>query len=195
MVSALALFVSAVTAWLTFFRQGQIKMTTPTVIFFGPDGESKVDEAPAPKIYLRTLLFSTAKRGRIIENMYARLRRSESVQNFNIWVYGNDTLLRGSGIFVGEDGVVSDHHFLLPADGTTFEFKAGEYELEIYASIFGTTLQSCLFRVGLNVTPEYAEKLLQGNNGLYFDWGSDTQRYQAHVRPRRKRLFPGLMSE
>jgi hypothetical protein len=36
-ISTLSLAVSAVTAWLTLFRRGTVKMTQPTVIFFGPD--------------------------------------------------------------------------------------------------------------------------------------------------------------
>ncbi len=36
-ISVLALAVSSVTAWLTLFRRGTVKMTQPTVIFFGPD--------------------------------------------------------------------------------------------------------------------------------------------------------------
>jgi len=36
-ISILALSVSAVTAWLTLFRRGSVKMAQPTVIFFGPD--------------------------------------------------------------------------------------------------------------------------------------------------------------
>ena len=49
-ISCLALSVSGVTAWLTFFRKGQLLMTQPTVIFFGPDG-SKFD-SNKNKIYL-----------------------------------------------------------------------------------------------------------------------------------------------
>jgi len=33
-ISGLALGVSSLTAWLTLFRRGTIKMTQPTVIFF-----------------------------------------------------------------------------------------------------------------------------------------------------------------
>lgn len=36
-ISALALAVSTATAWLTLFRRGTMKMTQPTVIYFGPD--------------------------------------------------------------------------------------------------------------------------------------------------------------
>lgn len=50
-VAALSLLVSALTLWLTLLRHGAIKMTRPTVIFFGPDGGG----GPT-KIYIRTLL-------------------------------------------------------------------------------------------------------------------------------------------
>ena len=91
-VSVVALAVSSVTAWLTLFRRGTVKMTQPTVIFFGPDTPRLHNEPALPKIYLRTLLFSTAKRGRVIESMHVALSRNETHQNFNIWVYGDDKL-------------------------------------------------------------------------------------------------------
>ena len=40
-VSFLALAVSALTAWITLLRKGEIRMTLPTVIYFGSDGGSK----------------------------------------------------------------------------------------------------------------------------------------------------------
>ena len=58
-ISVLALCMSAVTAWLTLFRRGTVKMTQPTVIFFGPDNPRSQDEPPLPKVFLRTLLFAT----------------------------------------------------------------------------------------------------------------------------------------
>ncbi len=39
-ISFLALVISSITAWFTFFHSGTIKMTQPTTIFFGPDGTS-----------------------------------------------------------------------------------------------------------------------------------------------------------
>ncbi|MGH7717262.1 MAG: hypothetical protein ACREON_00250 [Gemmatimonadaceae bacterium] len=76
-------------------------MTRPTIVFFGPDGGSRPDGAPRPKVFLRSLLFCTAQRGRIVESMCATLRRGESSQIFNIWVYGDGPLARGSGLHVG----------------------------------------------------------------------------------------------
>jgi len=138
-VSTLALTISMVTAWLTLFRRGPVRMTRPTAIYFGADGS--VD--PSPKVYLRTLLYSTAKRGQIVESMFVKLRRGESIQTFNIWVYGEASLARGSGLYVGENGVTCDHHFLLPADGTQFEFLPGEYRVEVYASLVGLKQPLC----------------------------------------------------
>lgn len=105
-VSVLALAVSSTTAWLTLFRRGTVEMTQPTVIFFGPDAARSHDQIPLPKVYLRSLLFATSKRGRVIECMYVALSRNETRQNFNVWVYGDERLVRGSGLFVGETGVV-----------------------------------------------------------------------------------------
>lgn len=72
-------------------------MTQPTVIFLGPDQPRSQEDIPLPKIYLRTLLFATSKRGRVIESMHVALSRNEMHQNFNIWVYGErEKLVRGA---------------------------------------------------------------------------------------------------
>lgn len=78
-LSVLALIVSSATAWLTLIRKGRIVMTQPTQIYFGPDRHSKT----ADKVFFRTLLYVTGKRGHVIENMFVRLRRGETQQNFN----------------------------------------------------------------------------------------------------------------
>ena len=89
-ISILALAVSAVTAWITLFRRGRILMTQPTVIYFGPDGSRFGIKPRHRKVFFFTLLYSTGKRGQIIENMFVSLRRGETRQNFNVWVYGDD---------------------------------------------------------------------------------------------------------
>src|SRR6266849_6487943 len=130
-VSVLALAVSSVTAWLTLFPRGTVKMTQPTVIFFGPDNPRSRDETPLPKVFLRTLLFATSKRGRIVESMHVSLSRNEAQQNFSIWVYGDERLVRGSRLFVGETGIAVNHHFLAPKDGSSFRFTEGRYRIDL----------------------------------------------------------------
>src|SRR5271170_5792354 len=172
-VSTLALTISMVTAWLTLFRRGTVRMTRPTAIYFGADGS--VD--PSPKVYLRTLLYSTAKRGQIVESMFVKLRRGESVQTFNVWVYGEASLARGSGLYVGENGVTCNHHFLLPADGTKFEFLPGEYKVEVYASLVGVKQPLLLYVTVLSVSEQTAKQLQDTEYGVYFDWGPDSRHY------------------
>jgi hypothetical protein len=184
-VSVLALAVSATTAWLTLFRRGVVKMTQPTVIFFGPDVPRPGKAAAKPKVYLRTLLFATSKRGRVVESMHVSLARSESRQNFNIWVYGEfRELVRGSGLFVGESGVAANHHFLTPDGGPQFEWAAGQYQLNVYAKLLGNKQHDLLFSQSLHVAAEVAMELKEPGTGLYFDWGPDSSRYLSHVENR-----------
>ena len=155
-VSTLVLAISAVTAWLTLFRRGTVKMTQPTVIFFGPDTPRSPNEKPLPKIYLRTLLFATSKRGRVVESMHVSLSRNETHQNFSVWVYGeHNRLVRGSGLFVGETGVSANHHFLTPNDGNAFRFTEGHYQIEVYAKLLGDRTPLNVFSQALNIPYHY----------------------------------------
>lgn len=166
-ISVIALVISATTAWLTLFRRGTVKMTQPTVIFFGPDN----NEEGSTKVFLRTLLYSTAKRGHIVESMWVKLRRGESSQIFNIWVYGDTSLARGSGLHVGENGLVCNHHFLLPKDGTNYNFLPGEYAVEVYAPVVNTRTALLLSRLKLLLTQEHSSAIKDKNVGLYYDGG------------------------
>lgn len=195
-VSILALMISAITAWLTLFRRGTVKMTQPTVIFFGPDVPRSPAEPSLPKIFLRTLLFSTSKRGRIVQNMYVSLTRDKTVQNFNIWVYGErEKLVRGSGLFIGETGVAANHHFLVPREGVSFQFTEGEYRLDVYAHLLGDHERILLFSHVLEITREAAVYVEHAGVGIYFDWWPDSSRYLVHVERQPSTLHPDRFLE
>jgi hypothetical protein len=179
-ISVIALLVSLTTLWLTRFRKGTIKMTKPTVIFFGPDGSGKEHD----KIFIRTLLYSTSDRGQYIENMYVKLSRGEMSQNFNIWVYGDQhNLARGSGLFVSKDGLATNHHFLLPNESSNFIFKQGAYKLEVYVELVNHKPRK-LYTQDLVVPEPQAEALMNKEAGIYFDWAPNTQSYQSHIDQR-----------
>lgn len=188
LISTAALIISCVTLWLTLLRKGTIRMTQPTVIFFGPDGGHK----KSAKIFFRTLLYATSKKGRVIENLYVRLKRAESQQNFNIWVYGSSELNRGSGLFVGETGIATNHHFLLPTDTEVYEFKAGEYCLEIYVRLIGDKENKLLHKTALSISSQEAAQLKEGDKGIYFDWGPDSNRYHSHIDSKPPRGKDGM---
>jgi hypothetical protein len=179
-IACIALLISGATAWLTFFRKGRLVMTQPTVIFFGPDGVRF--DSNKNKIYLRTLLYSTAKRGQVLESLHIALHRNETKQNFNIWVYGEKgNLKRGSGLFVPQEGVTYDHHFLLPKDGANFQFLEGTYKLVVFAKLVGSESAVELTSTALDVKHGQANDLLNPQAGIYFDWGPDQQAYFSHV--------------
>ena len=175
-LSGLAILISGVTAWLTLLKPGSVKMTRPTVIFFGPDGS----RGPA-KVFLRTLLYCTSRRGRIIQGMFVRLRRGESAQNFNVWVYGDDSLKRGSGLYVGQDGVVCNHHFLLPRDGTQYEFLGGRYVIEVFAELVNARRPVKLAEEAIDLSQDFASRINKQDSGVYYDWGPDSQTYHANL--------------
>lgn len=185
-ISAAALSISAITAWLTLFRRGKLKMTRPNVIFFGFDS---TPGKPDPKIFMRCLLYSTATKGQLVESLFVRLSRGESVQNFSIWVYGETSeLSRGSGLYVGRDGVAKNHHFLIPADNPGFSFRSGEYQLQVFANLVGNRKPNLLFETRLVMTDEQARSMESGDHGLYFDWGPESHRYFTKLDKRSDRL-------
>lgn len=164
-------------------KKGTIKMTKPTVIFFGPDGPA----TELKKIFIRTLLYSTSERGQYIENMYIRLQRGETTQNFNIWVYGDKNLARGSGLFVNKSGLASNHHFLMPKDGSRYEFTKGNYQLDVFVELINSQPKK-IYGQQLTINDEQGQALTDKNAGIYFDWAPNTRTYQSHVDFQREKI-------
>lgn len=115
---------------------------------------------------------------------YVALSRNETRQNFNVWVYGDQKLALGSGLFVGETGVEANHHFLTPADSNHFRFTEGRYTLEVFARLLGDSDNMRLFSQELEISRETATAIEERHAGVYFDWGPDSSRYLAHVEIR-----------
>lgn len=62
-ISMLSLCIAVSAAWLTLLRRGRLAMTKPNIVFFGFDAVPKT----TAKIFLCTLLYSTAVRGQAVE--------------------------------------------------------------------------------------------------------------------------------
>lgn len=182
-ISIISLFIASATFWLTRIEKGTIKMTKPTVIFFGPNGPG----SNLNKIFIRTLLYSTSDRGQYIENMYIKLQRGETIQNFNIWVYGDkNNLSRGSGLFVNKNGIASNHHFLMPKDGSKLEFTKGTYKLEVFVEMVDSKPKK-IYTQNLIIDDAQGKALLSKRAGVYFDWAPNTQTYHSHIDEEQKR--------
>src|SRR5262249_35573329 len=100
---------------------------------------------------------------------------------------GDDKLSRGSGLFVGETGIVTNHHFN-PLPGSAFStFSTGNYKLEIFATLPGQPSPIHVYTVKLSA-PDLSEQVVHQNQAIWFEWQPDRHDYHAHLeskpRPR-----------
>ncbi len=191
-VSLLSMLVAGTTAWLTLWQRGTIKMVRPSLIAFldarGTDG---------PKVWFRTLMYSTSRRGCVLESMYVRLRRGESQQNFSFWVCGERSdLAGGCGLHVSHTGIALNHHFVLPKDGSRFEFLQGDYIIDVFGVTVDSKKPLVLAHIPLHLTEPHSQSLKNPDENVYFDWWPDSARYNAHVvsRPPRPEL-PDMLTD
>jgi hypothetical protein len=116
--------------------------------------------------------------------MFVRLQHDGETQAFNVWVYGDDKLKRGSGLFIPETGVTTNHHFLLPRVATDYSFVPGLYQLKVFCSVVGERSVRMLASFALTITQQQGAELQSAEHGLYFDWSPDETDYRSHIRRR-----------
>jgi len=176
-LSIIAILFTGFSFYFTSLRKGEIKMTRPSVIFLGPDGIN----SRSKKIFIRTLLFSTGQKGNYIQNMYLKLKVDNLKSKiFNIWVYDQSGLKRGSGLFVGEEGISANHHFLLNKDDLDFQFSSGNNLLQVFVELKNGK-EKMIYEIPLNLTVNDSEELTNTNTGLYFDWDPSQRKHISHI--------------
>ena len=180
-ISVVSLVVSAYAVWVAQFNRGRLQMTRPTLLCLKREIPSGL-----PKIFLRTCLFTTGSKGRVIENMFLRVRQAQGEFTFDFWGHTteNGKLTLGSGLPVGTAGVASDHHFN-PRQGASFDFLyvAGDYQVDVFATIVGQRKSKLLDRVSFSVDSIQSAELIQiPTREMYLLWNADTRSYDGHVR-------------
>jgi hypothetical protein len=180
-ISLASLCLSAYAIWVVQFNHGRLKMTQPSLICL-----KKEFPAGRPKLFLRTCLFATGTKGRVIEHMFVRLHNTYGSHTFDFWGHTADSRLTlGSGLFVGPTGVASDHHFN-PREGVNRAdviYVDGEYRIEVFASIVGKKKAEKLSTLTFSVNGNQAAEVIQiPQRDLYLLWNADSRRYDAHVR-------------
>jgi hypothetical protein len=166
--SVLALVVSMITAWLTLFHRGRLRMTTPSMIAFGYDA-GRAPGVFEPKVMVRCLLFSTGERGNAIETLFLRLRRGDSAYLFGVWGLQATTLERGGGLFVGRTGVTAWHHFVATSAACDFRFELGPYDLEVWARVDGQERATQLWAARVSLQEHAALTRHDGREQVWFD--------------------------
>jgi len=185
LVSVIALVVSLFTAWFTIFRRGDVRSTHPSFVSFSYD--FVVGKAPWAKVFLRTLLFSTGKRGQVVESLFLRVREGSRIAEFSFWGYGDKDLVRGSGLFIPESGVATNHHFNPINRDPIFLFSSGTYAIELVAKLLGRPSLVSLCTVRLELPDSPFGSTIQREVAVYFNWSAEHQHYVASVE---KRLGP-----
>jgi hypothetical protein len=84
LISVVSLLLSITVAILTLGHRGKLHMTHPMLVGF-------LYENDQPKLFFRTMLYATGKRGHIIEAFYLKLRHFGSSRTFSFWMYGKST--------------------------------------------------------------------------------------------------------
>lgn len=190
-VAISSLLLSGTVAWFSLVRRGRIQMTRPSLIVFMHDHLATGEVIP--KIFLRTLLYSTGNRGHVIQTLYLKLQRAESSQNFSTWGHGpQNELTFGAGLRITPDGIDHNHHFN-PPRGTGFEYTAGDYRISIFADLAGSTQHVLLGEVTLAISAEQANQLKSTDTELYFEWGPVSETYSSNIHKRPRLLGPDVL--
>lgn len=176
-IAILSLGIAAITAYLTLFHRGRLAIVRPSLIVFTRDG----GPSGRPKIVTHAMLFSTSYRGNVIESCYAVLHYSDKRFVYPNWNHGEgktESIVPGSGLFVGKDGISRYHHFLSLDGDAPVSFTPGIYTVELRAIVSGSFKDKCMITIDINV-PEQ----LDGSESLRFDWNPLVRAYQVEAKP------------
>jgi hypothetical protein len=182
--ATLSFILSLFTLWITQFRHGELRMTQPTLLCL-----KREQPLGTPKIFLRTLLHTTASKGRVIETMFLRVQQPSGTYVFDFWGHTDaGKLTLGSGLFVGQTGVASDHHFNPRRDAEHFIFTDGQYRIEVFAVTVGRSKPKRLKEMSFYVDGQQAAELIQITDlELFLFWNASTHSYEARLdRPPRR---------
>lgn len=170
-IALVSLSISALTAWLTLFRQGPVRMTRPNIVAFGREGLDS-------KLFLRFLLRSTAQKGNVVESLYATLGAGRNKRIFATWGYGDSqrSLVRGSELFVGREGISINHHFVCQSTVPQI-IEPGTHMNRIYGAIIGQKKDQLLYEFELKIEDKEARGINKGESGVIYDWDAYFRRY------------------
>jgi hypothetical protein len=181
-ISVIALAVSLFTLWFTVLRRGSIRSTHPSFVVI------KYDFAGNPlaqaKVFFRSLMFSTGKRGLVVENLFLRVAEGTRQEEFSFWAHGDEKLTRGSGMFVPDTGVAINHHFTPTDSDTLFWFSAGRYSVELMATLVKRKHPVSLWKIVLEVPTGVFDTSIAVNKAIFYNWSPQTHSYVMTVEDR-----------
>jgi hypothetical protein len=187
-MSAASFGLSGYALWVAQFNHGRLKMTQPTLLCL-----RRELTPPIPKIFLRTLLFTTGNKGTVIQSMFLRVHHPGGTFTFDFWGHTEGgKLTLGSGLFVGPTGVACDHHFNPRRGSDDFLFLDGQYRIEVFAADIRRSKPELPMELNFTVDAQQAAELIQiTDTELFLLWNADSCIYEGRVERGRPRLdFP-----
>ncbi len=177
-LSCISTAVSSIVACYTVARRPRIRMTKPTFVAFVVDG----DEA-APKVFLRTLLFSTADPGKVVETMFVRMRNHKQETIYSFWSYDVDgRLVPGGGLFIGAQGIATNHHFVLAKSFKRVTFGPAELTVDVCARIVGEKRERLLYQLKTMLSADQAAALNGKDAGVFFERNPVSDEFHGEIR-------------
>ncbi len=176
-ISGVSFLLASFALWVAQFNRGRLKMTQPTLLCLKRDTPSN-----QPKIFLRTLLFTTGFKGIVIQSILLKVHNRLGTYLFDFWGHTEGgKLTLGSGLFVGPTGIACDHHFN-PRRGSDFQYVDGAYRIEIVAVLVGRPQPIKLMEVVFTVDDWNAAQLLQIEDiSLWLVWNADERGYDQNI--------------
>lgn len=155
LISLIALVASLGALYKSYLEVGDVKMVRPSMIVFAHDQRGGWPEPSPAKVVLRSLLFGTSERGRIIESLYLAVRHEDERHTFHSWTVRQEGALdTGGGLYVPRSGVLAWHYFLVLPDRPHFRWSAGKYQLQLLARLVGTRGTRVIWKGELQLPPD-----------------------------------------
>ena len=184
-ISVAAFLVSLFNLWFSVLRRGTICSTHPSFIAIRYDFVGR--RVPLAKVFARPLLYSTGKRGNVIEHLFIRVKGGGRQIEFSFWGYGEtDHLVIGSGLSVPESGISTNHHFNPVTNDELFLFSGGDYTLELVANVVGHSFPVSLWTVDVTVPDNlFIKDGIVVQREVSFNWSPGQRRFITSTRERR----------
>lgn len=175
--SCISTLIAVVTALYAFVRRPRVEMTRPTFVAFVYEGPEAL-----PKIFTRALVFATAAPGKVVEAMFARVQQEDQQTTYTFWSYDVDgRLVPGGGLFVGTEGIVTNHHFVLARNIKKPKFKAGPITVTVLARVVGEKSVRQLHGLVLSLTDDQDAALNSDSGGVFFECSPESDEFYGQV--------------
>jgi hypothetical protein len=176
LLTVVALLVSFLTFYYVRVDKGMVRMTQPSLIYL----QSTDSNIQMATVVFAALIYSTADRGHYVEDIFVRLERDESSQNFSGCKYEDHGALREPGFYVDRNGLAGRYHFWAPGYDGPYSILPGEYTLHVVVKCVGEDEME-IGEERLSLSKDLCQAMKERKTGVCFTWSAGGQKYIGHI--------------